>query len=95
MSGTDDPPMTVEHLKQIAYDTYVSFYNDPRRISYFELSHQVGMQNVRVLDYVATAVDQGCQDAKKGHEILRKDQLFDRIGEPSDERWDLVAGERE
>lgn len=93
MSGREDPPMTVEHLKEMAYDYYTDFYEKPQRISYFELSNQVGAQNVRVLDYVAAALDLGCEDAQEDHEKRTKEELLEYIGRPDDDRWDLVAGE--
>jgi len=93
MTDRNDPPMTVEHLKRIAYDYYEDFYDDPRRIHYLELSNRVGAQNVRVLDYVAEALDLGCDDAQEGREKRTEDELFERIGHPSDDRWSLTAGE--
>lgn len=93
MSGRDDPPMTVEHLVSTAYDYYADFHENPRRIHYMELAQQVGAQNIRVLDYVAEALDQGCEDAKDNRVARSKQELLDVIGHPADGRWNLVVGQ--
>lgn len=93
MSGRNDPPMTVEHLVKTAYEYYADFHENPRRIHYMELSQQIGAQNIRVLDYVAEALDLGCEDAKTERGARSKKELLDAIGHPADERWNLVAGE--
>lgn len=89
MSG--DPPLYVNQLKNLAYDYYTDFYESPRSISYFELSHQVGIKdNIRVLDYISEAIDEGCKDKQNEKNKKTKKELFERIGLPEDERWDLV-----
>lgn len=84
---TDQDPL--EELVDVAYDYYQDFHDDPRRIHYMTLSEELGVENIRVLDYVAEALDLGCRDAQNDIDERPKDGVIDIIGHPSDDRWDL------
>lgn len=82
--------MLVGELIQIAYNEYESFYEEPRSISYFAIQNKVGHDNIRVLDYVAEAIDLGCEDTQNDREKRSREEMVERIGHPTDEWWELT-----
>lgn len=92
---SDNPPLTAGRLMKIAKEQYEEFYENPRRIHYFEIRDLVAFDNVRVLDYVAEAIDLGCVDSKQGRDKRSEEELFENIGEPWDDQWDLVEEDNE
>lgn len=73
-----DRPDTYGDLRELAYELYESFYDDPRRIGYMTLSALVTgdfTAPLPVVDYLAAAVDQGVEDARDGVPKRTRDQL--------------------
>ncbi len=80
------PASTIEELRDLAYELYESFYDEPRGIGYFTLSCLIdsGVERppLPAVDYLAAAVDQGVLSAEEEWPKMPREELLGRLDDP-------------